>query len=145
VTVLGLREGSWLGIEAPAVPRACGLEVPAIAEDPPLSPDPKFCDDVLVTLDEFKATLKTDAPPPLAPLLRALWHDAKGNWGEAHRLAQDVEDADGAWVHAYLHRKEGDVGNARYWYSRARQPEAGDSLESEWARLVTALLSGTNR
>ena len=65
-----------------------------------------------MTLEEFKTTLSTTAPPTVAPLLRALWHDARGDWDEAHRLAQDVDDNDGAWVHAYLHRKEGDLGNA---------------------------------
>ena len=93
-----------------------------------------------MTLDEFKATLSTAAPPPVAPLLRALWHDAHGDWDEAHRIAQDIEDKAGAWVHAYLHRKEGDLGNAGYWYSRAGQPVATDSLDDEWARIVTALV-----
>lgn len=94
-----------------------------------------------MTLDEFKATLTGDAPPDLSDALRALWYDARGDWDQAHRIAQDVADPDGAWVHAYLHRKEGDIGNARYWYRRARQPDATtDSLEAEWSRIVTTLL-----
>jgi hypothetical protein len=93
-----------------------------------------------VTFDEFSATLADAEPPPLSRPLQALWHAAKDNWGEAHRIAQDVDAADGAWVHAHLHRKEGDIGNARYWYQRAHQPEAKDSLDDEWARIVTALL-----
>jgi hypothetical protein len=93
-----------------------------------------------VTLEEFRATLSETEPPPVAPLLRALWHDARGDWNLAHEVAQDVDDADGAWVHAYLHRKEGDLGNAGYWYRRARQPIAKDSLDAEWSRIVTALL-----
>jgi hypothetical protein len=93
-----------------------------------------------VTLDEFKATLTGDLPPETAPLLRALWHDARGDWDQAHALANDVEDKTGAWVHAYLHRKEGDPGNAAYWYQRAGQPIAADSLNEEWERIVTTLL-----
>jgi hypothetical protein len=93
-----------------------------------------------VTFDEFVTTLASDMPPGPA-LLKALWLDGKGDWEGAHRIAQDVDDTAGAWVHAYLHRKEGDVTNARYWYRRARKPEATDSLESEWRRIVMALLS----
>ena len=78
--------------------------------------------------------------PSLPSLLRALWHDARGEWDAAHNLAQDVDNADGAWVHAYLHRKEGDQGNAAYWYRRADQPVATDSLDDEWTRIVVALL-----
>ena len=58
---------------------------------------------------------------PLSPLLLALWHDAKGDWDGAHRVAQDVDGENAAWVHAYLHRKEGDASNADYWYRRARR------------------------
>jgi hypothetical protein len=94
-----------------------------------------------MTIEEFSATLSTPAPPAVGPLLRALWHDARGDWDEAHRLAQDVEDTDGAWVHAYLHRKEGDAGNAAYWYGRAGQPVATDALEAEWGRIAAALLA----
>jgi hypothetical protein len=93
-----------------------------------------------MTLEEFRSTLAAAAPPPVAPLLVALWHDAHGNWDRAHRIAQDVNDEDGAWVHAYLHRKEGDIANARYWYRRAGQPEASDSLDAEWTRIAGALL-----
>ena len=93
-----------------------------------------------MTIEEFTATVSANAPPAVGPLLRALWHDARGNWDEAHRIAQDVDDTDGAWVHAYLHRKEGDLGNASYWYRRAGQPVAADSLEAEWRRIVTTLL-----
>lgn len=93
-----------------------------------------------MTRDEFKASLDRPAPPPVSTLLLSLWHDARGDWETAHRIAQDVETPDGAWVHAYLHRKEGDIGNARYWYRRASRPEATDTLAGEWERLVTALL-----
>jgi hypothetical protein len=94
-----------------------------------------------MTLDAFKASLSTDAPPDVAPLLKALWYDANGDWNRAHTIAQEVEDASGAWVHGYLHRKEGDAGNAAYWYGRAGQRVPTDSLQAEWDRLAAALLN----
>jgi hypothetical protein len=93
-----------------------------------------------MTLDEFNATLTAAAPPGVAAPLRALWHDARGDWNAAHAIAQDIDDATGAWIHAYLHRKEGDLENAGYWYRRASQPIATDSLHAEWQRIVVALL-----
>ena len=93
-----------------------------------------------MTLTEFQSTLNTGVPPDVAPLLLALWHDARGDWDRAHAIAQDVDDADGALVHAYLHRKEGDDGNAAYWYRRARRPVPTDSLQSEWTRIVAEML-----
>jgi hypothetical protein len=93
-----------------------------------------------VTLDQLKASVRSGTAPDVPPLLRALWHDARGDWDAAHRLAQDVDDDAGAWVHAYLHRKEGDAGNAAYWYDRAHQPVATDALDSEWERLARWLL-----
>jgi hypothetical protein len=95
-----------------------------------------------MTLNEFKATLSATAPPDVPPAVRALWHDARGDWHAAHAVAQDIDDRTGAWVHAYLHRKEGDQGNAAYWYRRANQPVATDPLTAEWERIVTALLQG---
>ena len=77
------------------------------------------------------------------PLLHALWHDARGDWNKAHEIAQDVDDEAGAWVHAYLHRKENDLGNAAYWYRRARKPVATDSLAAEWERIAQFLLIPT--
>ena len=94
-----------------------------------------------MTLEEFRSTLSTASPPDVPPLLRALWHDARGDWNRAHEIAQDVDDKSGAWVHAYLHRKEGDPGNAAYWYRQAGKPVATDSLEAEWSRIATALLT----
>ena len=93
-----------------------------------------------MTFDEFNATLSSTTPPAVPPLLVALWHDARGDWEAAHRVAQDVDDRDGAWVHAYLHRKEGALGNAGYWYGQAHQPVTADGLDAEWERLVRALL-----
>jgi hypothetical protein len=94
-----------------------------------------------MTLADFKATLSATEPPDVAPLLQALWHDARGNWDRAHQIAQDVDDKSGAWVHAYLHRKEGDAGNAAYWYRHAGQPVAGEPLDTEWDRIAGALLT----
>jgi hypothetical protein len=90
---------------------------------------------------EFKASLSGAAPAPqLAAPLAALWWAAKGDWDQAHRIAQDEPTADAAWVHAYLHRVEGDTGNAGYWYRRAAKPIAAGPLEAEWERMVSALL-----
>ena len=90
---------------------------------------------------EFTASLSGAAPAPdLAAPLAALWWAAKGNWDQAHGIAQDEAGADGAWVHAYLHRVEGDLGNAGYWYRQAGKPIATDALETEWERMVLALL-----
>ena len=69
-----------------------------------------------------------------------MWHDAKGNWNDAHAIAQDIHDRTGSWIHAYLHRKEGDLANAGYWYRRAGQPVADGSLDEEWERIVAELL-----
>jgi hypothetical protein len=94
-----------------------------------------------MTLDEFRATLKESMPGDLAPTLAALWHDARGDWDAAHEVAQDVHSADGAWVHAYLHRKEGDIGNAGFWYRQAGRAPATGSLQDEWAAIVLELLA----
>ena len=80
------------------------------------------------------------APPNLSPALRALWLDAKGDWEGAHEAAQGDEGGAGDWVHAYLHRKEGDAGNAAYWYRRASKPVCRTSLDEEWVSIATALL-----
>ena len=93
-----------------------------------------------MTIDEFRATLPEPEPPAVGPLLQAMWYAANGKWDDAHGIAQDVNDRSGAWVHAHLHRVEGDQGNARYWYRQAAQHEATDSIEAEWARIVTKLL-----
>ena len=94
-----------------------------------------------MTFAEFKRTTSEPKPPASLPRpLLALWHDARGEWETAHEVAQNIDDATGAWIHAYLHRKEGDLGNAGYWYRRANQPIATDSLDAEWTRIVTALL-----
>jgi len=94
-----------------------------------------------IDLEAFRATLEQPSPPQgLSPLLQALWHAARDEWDTAHGLAQDDSSADGAWVHAYLHRVEGDESNAGYWYRRAGKPHCQNSLQSEWAEIVKALL-----
>src|SRR5262245_58906569 len=94
-----------------------------------------------MTLDEFRQTLTADRAPTMTPALRALWHDAKGDWYSAHHVAQDDDGIESAWVHAYLHRKEGDLSNASYWYRRAERPVASDSLEAESDRIAGELLT----
>ena len=94
-----------------------------------------------MTLSDFKATLAAPHPPRgLSQALLALWYDGRGDWDNAHETAQNIDSADGAWIHAYLHRKEGDTGNAAYWYRRAGKPVASTSLDDEWTAIVSALL-----
>lgn len=93
------------------------------------------------TLADFRASLADPAPPPLPPALRALWLDARGDWDGAHKCVDARDDADSMWAHAYLHRKEGDLGNARYWYARAGRPPQDGPLEIEWIAIATALLA----
>jgi len=99
-----------------------------------------------VSVADFKASLSGAAPAPEfdAPLA-ALWWAAKGRWDEAHKIVQDEATADAAWVHAYLHRVEGDLGNAGYWYRKAHKPVASDPLETEWERIVSTLLQTGGR
>ena len=94
-----------------------------------------------MTLDEFRKSLTAPAPSAgLRHALAALWWDAKGDWTRAHESAQQDEGPDGSWVHAYLHRKEGDNGNAAYWYERAGKPVCREPLEVEWLSIVRSLL-----
>lgn len=93
-----------------------------------------------MTLQSFKDTLSAKFPPEnFSPCLKALWHEANKNWDEAHRIIQEIDDHQAAWVHAYLHRAEGDLANAAYWYSRAGKSMPGSALTSEWEELVTAM------
>jgi hypothetical protein len=95
-------------------------------------------------ISEFRESLKAAAPPDsLTSALQGLWWDGKGDWTKAHESAQRDEGPNGAWVHAYLHRKEGDLANAKYWYRRADRAAAYGDLEKEWAAIVAALLRGT--
>ncbi|MBS7809376.1 hypothetical protein [Roseococcus pinisoli] len=80
-----------------------------------------------------------ETPDGLSAPLAALWWDARNDWARAHEAAQSVETAEGAWVHAYLHRKEGDLPNADYWYRRAGRRRPAVPLEQEWAEIAAAL------
>ena len=94
-----------------------------------------------MTLDDFRQSLTATEPPAgLTHALAGLWWDAKGDWTRAHESAQQDEGMEGSWVHAYLHRKEGDQGNAAYWYSRAGKPVCREPLDAEWISIVRTLL-----
>ena len=85
----------------------------------------------------FRESVALDAPDPaLTPILKSLWYDAKGDWKRAHDFVDGLSGADAAWVHAYLHRKEGDSWNADYWYARAKKTRPACSSEEEWESLV---------
>jgi hypothetical protein len=92
--------------------------------------------------DQLRKSLHQPEPPAdLRPLLAALWWEAKGDWNRAHEIAQAENGKDAAWVHAYLHRKEGDTANAAYWYNRAHQPHCTLHLDAEWDQVAFALLA----
>ena len=93
-----------------------------------------------MTFEEFNKTLRETVPGFSSPYLDALWQDAKGNWKAAHDIIESLQDKNAAWIHAYLHRKEGDIGNAGYWYNRAGKKRPVVTLEKEWEELVTAFL-----
>jgi len=94
-----------------------------------------------MNLAEFRESLGREGPPKeLSVALAGLWWDAKGDWTKAHESAQQDEGPSGAWVHAYLHRKEGDSSNAAYWYRRAGKSLAKNSLEDEWLEIAGSLL-----
>jgi hypothetical protein len=93
------------------------------------------------TLNEFKASLKAAEPnSSLTMQLKSLWYDAKGDWNLAHKHVDHLSNPESAWVHAYLHRKEGDTGNAEYWYRRAGKVRPVISLAQEWEALVLHFL-----
>jgi hypothetical protein len=97
---------------------------------------------VVVTPTEFAASVARAAPPrDLAPPVEALWWAAKGEWETAHTIVMNDDSREAAWVHAYLHRVEGDLPNAGYWYSTAGKPVCANALESEWSAIVVALLA----
>lgn len=95
-----------------------------------------------MNFEEFRGSLAAEAPPAgLDRALEALWRAKRGEWDAAHALAQAQDDATGAWVHAHLHRIEGDEANAGYWYRRAGKPHSAAPLEEEWAEIARALLA----
>ena len=93
-----------------------------------------------MTLNEF---LQLAAPPPeSSPYLTALWHERHGDWNRAHEIVQDLETKEAGLIHAYLHRREGDISNAQYWYSQAgRRAELSLPLDEEWEQLAQAFLA----
>ncbi len=101
-------------------------------------------DDFIFTamdITAFKESLSTDTPPLNASVyLKALWYDAKEDWNKAHDLIQDISDTNASWIHAYLHRKEGDTWNADYWYTKAGKKRPSVSLQQEWEQIVKAFL-----
>jgi hypothetical protein len=100
-----------------------------------------MCSLAAMTLSEFKASLKKTKPPAsLAPALSALWWAGKDEWESAHRIVMNEGGADCAWVHAYLHRREGDLDNAHYWYRQAGRSVAQGSLPDEWSKITRTLL-----
>ena len=92
-----------------------------------------------MTITEFKAAAD---PKGFSVELEALWYDGKGDWNKSHEVIQDVNSKNAAWIHAYLHRKEGDLGNAQYWYSRAGKTMPNVGLDEEWKSLVEHFLKG---
>lgn len=94
-----------------------------------------------MTFEEFNTTLSNSSPPDVNEYLRALWYDAYGDWEKSHNIIQDIETKEAAHIHAYLHRKEGDVWNADYWYARAGKKRPDVTLEDEWRELINAYLN----
>jgi hypothetical protein len=95
-----------------------------------------------MTLAQFRQSIAAQSvPAKLSSALQALWLDARGDWEQAHACVQEEKGRAGSWVHAYLHRKEGDLGNAGYWYARAGRPIAGGSLDDEWTAIAEELLA----
>ena len=96
----------------------------------------------MMTLEEFKQLIEKQqrCPESLPGVLQALWYDKQGDWRTAHEIVQNASDADSAWVHAYLHRKEGDLSNASYWYTRSNHPIFKGGLNQEWEQIASVLL-----
>jgi len=94
-----------------------------------------------MTLEEFTSSLGAPAPPAGLPEhLQALWYAGRHDWDMAHNIAQDIHSETGSWIHAHLHRQEGDESNAAYWYRRAGKPLPRTSITEEWQEIVSALL-----
>jgi hypothetical protein len=95
-----------------------------------------------MTPAKFRRSLSADDPPePLSGIQRALWYGARGDWTRAHEIVQKEDSSDAAWVHAWLHRIEGDLGNARYWYGRAGRPERTGTTDEELEELLAELVT----
>ncbi len=95
-----------------------------------------------MTIEAFKSSLEEKNPPEgLDQMLLAVWYDAKGDWEKSHEIVQDIDTKEAALIHAYLHRKEGDTGNADYWYHRAGTKRTNHSIAEEWDSLVARFIS----
>ena len=95
------------------------------------------------TVQQFTDSLGADQPPAdLDAPLAGLWWDAKGDWDKAHHCVDHLEDQAGMRVHAYLHRKEGDLANAGYWYRQVGRTAPDLSLEAEHRLLLRELAAG---
>lgn len=96
-----------------------------------------------MTFDEFIGSVKKGGQPPDGCLesLQALWHLRAGDWERAHEIAQSISGREGSWIHAHLHRVEGDLSNADYWYARSGRPRPNLSLEQEWEAMIRELLA----
>jgi len=92
-------------------------------------------------LEAFQRSLSDAQPRSLPAALSALWHVGRKDWDAAHAIVQEQTDCDSEWVHAHLHRVEGDLSNARYWYARVGQPPHTGTLDAEWCALVSAQLA----
>ncbi len=94
-----------------------------------------------MNLDDLKRSVDNDTPPKgISKLCKAMWYDAKEDWDTAHQIAQSVDSRDGSWVHAYLHRKEGDISNASYWYHMAGRKMPQTTSEEEWKEIALELI-----
>lgn len=94
-----------------------------------------------MTLQEFTTSLELAQPPEnISDILKALWYAGKNNWDAAHDTAQEIKTKDGSWIHAYLHRVEGDLGNASYWYRLASKPVPSISLKEELKEITRSFL-----
>ena len=93
-----------------------------------------------MSFEEFQKSLSLAEPGVISDHLKSLWYDAKGDWAKAHDVISKIEDKNAARIHAYLHRKEGDISNADYWYHQAGKKRSDISLEKEWEGLVKEFL-----
>jgi hypothetical protein len=94
-----------------------------------------------MNLTDFNESISSNNPQAeMSVYLKALWYDAKDDWDKAHQLIQDLHDRNASWIHAYLHRKEGDIGNADYWYNKAGKKRPAISLPEEWEHIVAVFL-----
>lgn len=96
-----------------------------------------------MTAQELAASAKSDPAPAddLSEEAKALWYTKKGDWHEAHEIAQEIHTPMGSWIHALLHLIEGDIGNAGYWYAKARKPTKRPAeIDAEWNTIAREVL-----